>query len=145
MLAVELNMKTLTKSENFQILSNNEDLWVEFNNSDKGLFKIGKFIGCPNDAIISSNEEYAIIAGYGLMVVDLDGFINNINGLRKESVKIYFRENERNFWINNVWQDQTLGNSTFCFQAQLKQYCFDVKKETLLEFGSANIEIVKKK
>ncbi len=145
MLAVKSNMKTLTKSENFQIFSSNEDMWVGFNNSDKGLLKIAKFIGSPNAAIISSDEKYAIIAGYGLMVVDMDGFINNINGLREKSIKIYFRENERNFWINNVWQDQTLGNSTFCFQAQLKQYCFDVKKETLLEFGSANIEIVKKK
>lgn len=144
MLVVESKMKTLTKSENIKVLSDNEDLWVRFNNSDEGLFKIGKFIGRPNDAVICSDEKYAIIAGYGLMVVDLDGFINNINGLQKKSVKIYFRENGRNFWINKVWQDQTFESTTFCFQAQLKQYCFDVKKETLLEFGSDNIEIVKK-
>lgn len=137
-------MKILAKSKNYQIISKDEDLWLRLNDSVSDPLRIGKFIGSPNDSLISNDEKYALIAGYGLMVVDLDGFFNNSNGLRKKFVNTYFRNSGQKFWINKVWQDMGFGNTTFCFHAQLKQYCINLKNETLIDFCNNNVKEIRR-
>ncbi|NOY50766.1 MAG: hypothetical protein GXO88_09430 [Chlorobi bacterium] len=138
-------MKIAARSDNYQVLVNDEVVLLKQNFSGSRPIKIGKFIGASNCGLISSDEKYAFVGGYGLMVINIDNLLNNIEGNPKKSIRIYFRDENKKFWINKIWQDESGDEQTFCFASNLKQYCFNVNEASLYEIGSQALETKKTK
>ncbi len=129
-------MKIAAQSDNYQIMVNNEIVLLKENVSGSRPIKIGKFIGASNCGLISNDEKYAFVGGYGLLVINIDNLLNNIEGNPKKSIMVYFRDKNKRFWINKIWQDKSRDEQTFCFASNLKQYCFNVNQSSLYEIGS---------
>jgi len=98
--------------------------------------KIAEFIGAPSCALISRDEKFAMIGGYGLMLINLDDFLYNTNQNKKQkAISIHLRNKNQKFWIDSMWQDTKSNKDIVHFQSQLTEHCFNFKTKQLMKLN----------
>jgi hypothetical protein len=130
-------MKILARNENYIVFSRDEDLWIAKTNSVDNKQSIGRFVGGPNCALISEDDRYLVVAGYGILLVDINKVFDNYNN--ETLGKLYFRRGNRRYWISKIWENESCGDFTFYFDSQLMQYCFYFKNNVLFESNGEKI------
>jgi len=129
-------MKTLVISKQYQILAEDEELWIIVTNMQLKPIRIAKFIGTPTCALISKNEKCAMIGGYGLMLINLDDFLYNSDKVdRNQAITTHLRDKNQKFWIDSIWQDIKSGEDVVHFQSQLIDHSFNLKNKQLMNLG----------
>ena len=130
-------MKTLVVSKQYQILAKDEELWIVVTNMQLKPMKIAKFIGTPTCAIISQDEKFAIIGGYGLMLINLNDFLyNSEHGKKQEAISIHLRSKSQRYWIDNIWLDKKSEENIIHFQSQLVEHAFNFKNKQLINIDT---------
>lgn len=129
-------MRTIAFSENYELLLSHEDIWLKFLKAGKAPMRIARFIGGCNSAVISSDEKYIIVAGFGLLVIDLELIQSIEPDKSKKPIRIYFRDSKTKFWISKVWQDR-YNENVFGFISNLRPYYFTLKANNLVQLDIA--------
>jgi len=126
-------MKTLVISKQYQILVQDEELWIVVTNMQLKPIRIAKFIGTPSCALISRDEKFAIIGGYGLMLINLNDFLYNTDqSIKQKAISIHLRNKKQNFWIDSIRQDKKSNKDVIYFQSQLVEHAYNFKSDYLI-------------
>lgn len=129
--------KYLAESANYKITAEFETVFLQLKNESQRKIVIGDFYGDPACAIISRDEKYAVIAGYGLIIYNLVKPFKayKYNLISSSQFSEFYRFKPHLKIILALYQEIAEDNSLFKFVA------YQGNKEAIFEMNSETFEI----
>lgn len=103
---INFSIKYLAESANYKVISEYETVKLYFKNVKKDPIIIGDFYGDPTSAIISVDEKYIVMAGYGIIIYKLqEPFSEYFYNVATEQYIEHYREKEKVWHIEALHQN----------------------------------------
>jgi hypothetical protein len=95
----------LAESTNYKVTAEDETVTLWFKDESRPPVDIGDFYGNPDCAIISADEKYVAMGGYGLIIYKLQEPFDSYNYKQSNQYTEIFRDVNDNRPISCLYQD----------------------------------------